>query len=677
MKKILLFIILTTLLISGVNSQGFEWLKSGGGGTQDGATSIATDEFGNVYTLGFYTGTADLDPSSNNEILTSNGLRDLFLQKLDNNGNFIWAKSIGGEGNENSFSINIDLNNNIYIVGYFSDSVDFDPGIDSNIVYSEYISSFVLKLDSNGEFIWVKTIRAVPTSTSSGRCTATTAAIDADLNIYLVGSMAGTVDFDPSSSDSLITSAGVYDGFVLKLDSNGGFLWAHNIGGTNSEGANSISIDNSGNPYIGGTFIGSVDFDFSPNNFTLTSNTTILYVLKLNTNGEFIWVKDFGTSGSGNETISNIITDSLNNIYTCGFFYNTIDFDPGTGIFELTSEGGADIFLQKLDSNGLFVSAIRTGNNANDVARDITINNQNELIMIGGFSGVVDFDPNSGTTNLTAQLGATFIQKLDNSLNNIWAISSLDRGSNYGTKIALDNNENIYAIGNFNDTASFEMIDSTLRIESVGLTDFYTVKLNNCSPTTGVDIVTSCGPYTWINGSTYSSNNNTAKDTLINTTGCDSIITLNLTITPVNVTVTQNGNIISATTNTATYQWLDCDNNNSPISNETNQTFTALENGSYSLEITENSCTDTSSCFQVTNVGIKTMNTSTLISYPNPTTGIITFSETQESITLLDLNGKVIESYYSISQLDLSHITNGIYLLKSKDGFIKKVLIIK
>lgn len=142
-----------------------------------------------------------------------------------------------------------------------------------------------------------------------------------------------------------------------------------------------------------------------------------------------------------------------------------------------------------------------------------------------------------------------------------------------------------------------------------------------CNYTNGTDIVTACDSYTWLDGITYTSDNSTATYTLVNAAGCDSLVTLNLTINPGPDVSTSSSNGVDITANnaSATYQWLDCDNGNAIIANETSQTYTATSNGNYAVEITENGCVDTSACVTVSVVGLEEYALEGIDVYPNPT----------------------------------------------------------
>src|SRR5690606_32812702 len=142
--------------------------------------------------------------------------------------------------------------------------------------------------------------------------------------------------------------------------------------------------------------------------------------------------------------------------------------------------------------------------------------------------------------------------------------------------------------------------------------------------------------YTWITSATY-------MDTITNSAGCDSIITINLTIDVPNVSVMQSGAILKAITSAVnpTYKWVDCNNNFLPLPGQTSQTFTATADGSYAVIVTGSSCSDTSLCYNVTGLGLKKPHTSGLSVYPNPTKNNLTIQLTGiiENVRIFDLQG--------------------------------------
>lgn len=141
---------------------------------------------------------------------------------------------------------------------------------------------------------------------------------------------------------------------------------------------------------------------------------------------------------------------------------------------------------------------------------------------------------------------------------------------------------------------------------AAGCDSIVTLNLTLNNSTTGTDVITACGSYTWMDGTTYTSSNNSATHTLTNAAGCDSIVTLNLTLNPLPATtVSQTGTTLTADENSAQYQWLDCDNNFAIVPGETGQSFTPAITGNYAVEITLNGCSDTSACTLIDYTGIE------------------------------------------------------------------------
>ena len=209
------------------------------------------------------------------------------------------------------------------------------------------------------------------------------------------------------------------------------------------------------------------------------------------------------------------------------------------------------------------------------------------------------------------------------------------------------------------------------------------MSMNEVSPCSdiSVDAKTFCGPYTWIDGITYTKSDSTSTYTLTSSEGCDSVITLNLSIDTINLSVSQSGINLSANQSGSSYQWLNCPTMSS-IPGATNQTYTPTNNGDYAVAITNNGCSDTTACYTITSVGIMENGFGNgLLLYPNPTNGnfSIDLGESYQTTTIIitDLVGKVIQTQiYNESQLLNLNIEEpaGIYLLMIESGDKKAII---
>jgi len=179
-----------------------------------------------------------------------------------------------------------------------------------------------------------------------------------------------------------------------------------------------------------------------------------------------------------------------------------------------------------------------------------------------------------------------------------------------------------------------------------------------------------------LNATTYTTSG-IKTQTLVNSVGCDSIITLDLTIYPVNITITQNGSTLSADTLGVWFQWLDCNNGMAPIPGEYYIDFSPAVDGDYAVIVTTLNCSDTSACFSIDNVGLGENNSAGTISvYPNPTNGLVTITTGAQienaTIKLINLSGQVLIQENNLTgstfNLDLSEFSNGVYFVEISEG---------
>jgi hypothetical protein len=203
-----------------------------------------------------------------------------------------------------------------------------------------------------------------------------------------------------------------------------------------------------------------------------------------------------------------------------------------------------------------------------------------------------------------------------------------------------------------NNTATY-VLQNTFGCDST-----VTLDLTINPPSQSTDQITACFEYTWIDGITYYSDNDTSTVTLTNSFGCDSIVTLDLTINTINTTITNNDPELVAPSGMTSYQWLDCDNNFAQISGETNATFVAQQNGLYAAQIEDNGCLDTSACEVIDQVGIFELGEEINWSiHPNPTSDKVTLQFHQQigevKVEVVNPLGQVIDSRIYSDSLEI------------------------
>jgi len=516
-KKVFLILLITvTQNILHAQDVNLNWVKQIGGISY----SISVDPSGNVYTSGEFNGSADFDPGINTFFLNSNGFSDVFISKLDANGNHVWTKQIGGAENDFCYSIANDASGNVYTTGFFSGTVDFDPGAGVfNLNSANVQGVFILKLDRNGNFIWVKQMGGNNVAEPGGGSTV----IDASGNVYTTSRFSGTADFDPGPGVFNLSSVGEHDIFVSKLDAAGNFVWAKRIGGIGGDLSYSIAVDVTGNIYTTGFFSGTADFDPGAGVFNLNSfGNADIFIVKLNGAGNFIWAKQMG--GSLGDAAYSITTDPSGNVYTTGAFIGPADFDPGPGVFILGSRISQVAFVSKLDATGNFVWAKQLGEGSLVASGvDIVLDLFQNVYTTGGFYTTADFDPGTCVFNLTsAGEFDIYVSKLDIGGNFIWAKKMGGDGYDVGISIALDVFGNVYTTGIFYGIADFDPGDNIYNLHAFAGNAF----VHKMSPIT----VSACNNYVW-NGQILTASG-VYTDTLIAANGCDSIVTLQLTMLP-------------------------------------------------------------------------------------------------------------------------------------------------
>ncbi|MFM9986710.1 MAG: SBBP repeat-containing protein [Flavobacteriales bacterium] len=457
MKKFIF--VFVAVLFSAVNTlaQQFDWAINSGSFVQDEGHDVATDLTGNVFTTGTFRYTADFDPAEDSEFyITNNEASNVFVQKLNADGDLIWAIGFGGDDFDNGQALCTDAEGNCYVAGNFLSVADFDPDTTStyNLTSAGIDDAFVVKLNANGEMLWAKQIGGTGTDEAYDVVTDNTG------SVYVTGRFQNTCDFDPGSGVFDLTATSSSDDlFVCKLDSEGQFVWAKSAGSNGNDVGLSISVDPNGNVATTGYFWGVVDFDPGNGISNVTSVGAMdIYILKLDNDGNLVWAKQFGSTGY--DIGYSVATDNDGNIYSTGRFESTTDFDPNSGVQNYTSQGEQDIYINKLSASGDFIWTKTIGASMVEWGQSIALDSYGGLYVTGFFQNTVDFNPGSEVANLVS-LGNDdiFICKFDDSGNYVWSLSmggSAPFDGDRGQSIAVDSEGTIYTTGWFFGSVDFD-----------------------------------------------------------------------------------------------------------------------------------------------------------------------------------------------------------------------------
>lgn len=643
---------------------------------------------------------------------------NIFIKKYSANGTVIWDKIFTGGGLDGAYSLTVDSAENIYLCGLFQNTIDVDPGLATrNVTAKGKVDGIILSLTASGTYRWAHVLG------SPNDDIASTIHYDGFGNVYVAGQFSDTIDFDPGPAAYPLISFGYPDFFMLKLDTAGNFKWAKTSSSINYNNivlTGAITSDKQGNVYAVGSYTYSMDVDPDTGVYALNSKEYYdIFVLQMDSAGNFKWAQSYG--GRDRDFAEDITVDPAGNVYITGYFGDTVDFDGGPGVANFGTTA-ISTFIQKLDKTGQRIWTKALGRSASGYG--VTVDANSDVFICGKYF-TADFDPNVGVQARTANgKDDVFLLHLD-SAGNYKNVTSLGgEGDDVGLAVAVDERGNIFLTGQYRKTVDFDPdTTTTSNLTSSGLGDFFLLALSPCNKPTYSTIspvvcgdfilpsgkkITTSGTYTDIipnaNGCdstitihltlkkpTFSTFNYTAckkyvspsgkniwktsgtyLDTLTNKAGCDSIITINLAIERVDTSIIKMGSTWVATDSANTYQWVDCANNYSSISGATTKIFLPVKNGNYAVIITRNNCTDTSRCVQVTGLTSDNYYPAEIITvYPNPNKGLFTidFSGDEEvkTIQVFDISGRALytETFANSKHLiHLEHLATGVYMLQ-------------
>ena len=348
------------------------WTAQAGGTSTDQGCGINVDGSGNAYVCGSFMGTALFGTTQ----LISSGNADIYVAKIDTDGNWLWAKQAGGTGYDwATYTIGIDQNNKVYVTGAFTGTATFGTTSLVAVGTSEVCAA---SLDSDGNWLWA--VQSIGTAGSYEYGCAIATATDG--TTYITGAFTSNVSFGTTNLSTFATP----DIYVAKLDVNGNWLWAVQAGDNTyfPDFGQAIGLDPSGNAYIGGYFMGTATFG----TITLTSPgppNCDIFVAKINSSGTWQWATM--ANGTGDDKINALSVDASGNAYSTGHIQNTVTF----GTESATSAGNYDIFGAMIDTDGTWQWVQRAGGTLHDVGFAIALDSNANSYLSGYFKDVASF----------------------------------------------------------------------------------------------------------------------------------------------------------------------------------------------------------------------------------------------------------------------------------------------
>ena len=388
-----------------------------------------------------------------------------------------WTRTFGDQQDDAGHAVHVDASGNVYVVGTFQGTVDFDPtvGVDSRTAVGQS-DVFVAKFNSDGTYAWTQAFGGGQVDAGLG------VTVDAAGGVYVTGYFNGTVDFDPTAGIDSRTaqSVGASDVFLTKLNADATYGWTRAWGGNSDDVGQGVGVDSNGDIYVAGYFGSTVDFDPSAGTQFLSSlGGQDVFVSKLTSAGVFAWAARAG--GALDDRGVRVRGDAAGTVVIVGEFQDTaVDFDPTSGVDRHDSQGGLDVFVMQLLADGSYGWTRTVGGTGDDAAVDVAVDSLNNLFVTGYFQALVDFDPTVGSDN-TWSLGLEdiFVSKLLSDGSYGWTRTMGGASSDFGRGVAVDEQGNVYVTGSFQGTVDFDPSTpgSDPRTAS-GASDVFAVRLN-------------------------------------------------------------------------------------------------------------------------------------------------------------------------------------------------------
>jgi hypothetical protein len=404
------------------------WSKSYGIGDDQYLFRSAVDDQGNVLMTGYFYTSMSIAALP----LLSIGGADAVMAKLDPNGTLLWSKRFGDGSSDFGWAVDTDSSGNVYAAGYFYGSIDLGGGV--------HISQgdrdlYLAKFDANGTYVWSKSFG------DGAEQRTRSVAVDDNGNVVLGGWNGGNVSFGGAT----LAAVDGIDGFVARFDTDGNHLASRSLGGIGTEIVYAVAFDSKGDVLVSGNFTSSIDFGGGAETSVGGSDA---FVAKLDPMLNTQWSRVYGDSSD--QYARTVQADDDGNVVTTGYFEGMMAVG---GSPVISSTGGFDAFVIKLDENGSVQWLLPLGNANNQLGQGAAVDSNGNVIVTGSNVGDVDF----GGGMLTAGgFGVdAFLVKLSSDGVHVWSYLYGANGGQYGWSVNADANDDVVVTGYFGGSVSF------------------------------------------------------------------------------------------------------------------------------------------------------------------------------------------------------------------------------
>ena len=427
---------------SGGSSSGF-LVTFGLSGFDTDAAGVAIDSSDNIYITGTSQGTNLFGKNA-----TSGTTDDIFVAKLNSSGVVQWVYTAGGTGRDRGRKIALDSSGNIYVVGYYQQTVDFGGG---DVTSNQSFDVFLLKLNSSGTFQWVKSYGG-----STGNDLGRDVVVDSNDNVIMLGTFRGTVNFDSGDGGGVVNyTSNDYDVFLIRLNSSGIWQSVWRTENSGSADGRALAIDSNNVTYLTGSFSGTVKF--GDDTYT-AANSNDLFIHKIDTYTLGALQPTYTSNIDTTQKAKGISVDSSGNIYATGTFQNTVNFGGGN-----ITTSGKDIYLLKLNSSLAFQWVKRFATDDGEAGQAfgtaIAIDDDGNVYSVGQIGGNYNL---GGQAVVSGSNNDAYIVKYDSSGTFQWSKTfgggSVMDAHDKVQDIVIDSNDFIITAGQISGNTNFSTV---------------------------------------------------------------------------------------------------------------------------------------------------------------------------------------------------------------------------
>lgn len=426
------------------------WVRSAGGASDERVGHLVLGPDGARWIVGSFYGSVDFDPTSGVDVRTSAGDSDIYLTALLPDGSYGGTVTLGGPGADTGNGVAVSQDGFVAITGAFSAGVDFDPGPGvAGLAAAGGTDAFVLVLDSSLAYVWAVRVGG------NGSDTGNAVAVDNENNLSIAGAFQLVVDFDPGPGQQTRMSRGDSEIFLLQLTASGSFRWVYTAGNSQKDEARAVAAQGEA-VYVAGWFRTGFDFDPSSNvDLIISQGASDGFVTKFTRTGTYVWTRTLG--GPSTDIINDVAVTLEGDVLVAGSFWETVDFNPTTGVDFRTAVGQGDGFVTRLAPSGAYMWTRTFGGAYTDEARSVTVDPVDNVMLAGNFIGTVDFDPGPGQDVFAAAGGTdACVIKYDVQGNYIWAAVVGGSGADGAYGVATELSGAIVTAGVFSASVDFD-----------------------------------------------------------------------------------------------------------------------------------------------------------------------------------------------------------------------------